>query len=63
MGGVVATDSAFVSVGSSLNGERLLNYCRDAAYANDRLNGMRKAHGQKCTVRDGYQLCGTPWGD
>jgi hypothetical protein len=45
--GVVATDSAFLSVGFSLDVERLLNYCRDGAYNNDRRNGVRKAHGQK----------------
>jgi len=47
MGGVVAMNSAFLSVGFSLDVERLLNYCRDGAYSNDQRNGVRKAHGQK----------------
>jgi len=53
--GVVATDSAFLSVGFPLDVERLLNYCRDGAYNNDRRNGVRKAHGQK-NVDRGYPL-------
>ena len=53
--GVVATDSAFLSVGFSVDVERLLNYCRDGAYNNDRYNGVRKANGQK-NVDRGYPL-------
>jgi hypothetical protein len=53
--GVVATDSAFLSVGFSLDVERLSNYCRDCAYNNYRRNGVRKAHGQK-NVDRGYPV-------
>ena len=46
-------------VGFSLDVERLLNYCRDGTYNNDRRNGVRKAHGQK-NVDRGYALGGNP---
>jgi hypothetical protein len=44
-------------VGFSLDVERRLNDCRDAAYYNDRRNGVRKAHGHK-NVDRGYPLQG-----
>ena len=47
IGGVVDTDNAFLSVGFSLDVERLLHRCRDGAYNNDGHNGMRKAPDKK----------------
>ncbi len=55
IGGVVATDNAFLSVGFSLDAERLSSYCRDGASNDDRRGGLRKAHGQKSVDR-GYPL-------